>query len=190
MLLWVDAVGGFLVCDSERILVGQAVPASGVDVAIQGDISRRHLTIHRDGEGYVVAATSRTLVDGREVSGAVALRDGAIIRIGSAVQMRFRQPHPLSASALLTITSHHRTQPAVDGVILMAGTVVLGPAPSCHLQCRDFSQDVILFHREKQWFCRCEGGLEIDGVPYSLEGPVAAGARVAGKDFSLSLESA
>ena len=53
-MLWIDAVGGFLVCLGDEIIIGQAVPGYDVDVPIQADISRQHVKIRREGEGYVL----------------------------------------------------------------------------------------------------------------------------------------
>src|SRR6185436_19059712 len=37
-LLWIDAVGGYLVCLSDEVIIGQAFPGSQADLAIQADI--------------------------------------------------------------------------------------------------------------------------------------------------------
>src|ERR1700730_3640884 len=39
-LLWIDGVGGFLVCLSHRVTLGQANPESIVDIPLLADISR------------------------------------------------------------------------------------------------------------------------------------------------------
>ena len=54
LLLWVDAVGGFFVCQGSEIRIGQAVPDSNVDVPMLADLSRHHATIRRDEEGYTI----------------------------------------------------------------------------------------------------------------------------------------
>src|SRR5262245_61905036 len=51
-LLWVDAVGGYLVCLDDRIILGRAGPDSPADVPLMGDLSRNHATLVRSGEGY------------------------------------------------------------------------------------------------------------------------------------------
>ena len=40
-ILWVDAVGGYLVCLGDEIVLGQAIPGTTVDVPILADLSRR-----------------------------------------------------------------------------------------------------------------------------------------------------
>ena len=44
-LLWVDAVGGYLVCLDDRIVLGRAGPDSHADVPLMGDLSRNHATL-------------------------------------------------------------------------------------------------------------------------------------------------
>ena len=41
-LLWVDGVGGYLVCEGDEVTLGQPVQGSYVDVPVLGDVSRIH----------------------------------------------------------------------------------------------------------------------------------------------------
>src|SRR5438105_15843073 len=43
-LLWVDGVGGFLVCLGNRVTLGQATPDAYVDIPLFADVSRVHAT--------------------------------------------------------------------------------------------------------------------------------------------------
>ena len=187
-LLWVDAVGGFLVCCGNKVVLGQAAPGNQVDVPIQGDLARRHATLSRDREGYTLSADAETRVNGVAVRGAAALRDGALVELGPAVKLRFRLSHPLSATAQLLPVSHHRTRPSADGVLLLADTCFLGPGASCHIPARHFTHDVLLFRQGAGLRCRSGGVLEIDSVSWRGEGPLTTQSRVCGDDFSLSLE--
>ncbi len=65
-LLWVDGVGGYLVCLSHRVTFGQATGDGPVDVPLFADVSRLHAEITRDGEGYVVESGKSVLVNGKE----------------------------------------------------------------------------------------------------------------------------
>jgi hypothetical protein len=188
-LLWVDAVGGFLVCPQREVVVGLAVPDSAVDIPIQGDLARRHATILRDAEGYVLTPEAETRIDGRLLRGPVVLGDKSLIELGPAVKLRFRRPHPLSATARLEPASHHRTRPAVDGVLLLAESCVLGPSPMSHVVARHWRDGILLFHHGDELRCRVAGRLEIDGAVWRGEGPIQRNSHVAGSDFSLSLET-
>jgi hypothetical protein len=200
-ILWVDSVGGFLVCMADRVTLGQSLPSSlagpddadaksndRIEVPILGDLSRRHAVIRRDAEGYWVEPLRETRLDGRGVAAATTLDDGRVIELG-AVRLRFRRPHPLSATARLEPVSHHRTHPHTDGVLLMADTCILSADNSSHVQIPDLSGQVILFREGEGLACSAPGELEIDGKKHSRRGPVRLGSHVAGEDFSFSLEA-
>lgn len=187
-LLWVDAVGGYLVCQGSEISLGQPVPGSYVDVPILGDLSRLHAKIRRDGEGYLLEPVRQTKLNGQSIVRTVQLTDGCLIELGTGVRLRFRRPHPLSASARLDLVSRHRTQPAVDGVILMADSVVLGPGANSHIPCPDWTGEVVLAGRGDELFCRAPGKFTVDGVEVEGRSPLVPTAHVAGDDYSLSLE--
>jgi tetratricopeptide (TPR) repeat protein len=188
-LMWVDAVGGYLVCLGDEIVIGQAGPVAQADVPIQADISRQHLKIMRQGEGYVVAPLSGAVkVNSKPISSAALLSDGDELLLGEAVRLRFRKPHALSASARLEIVSRHRTQPFADAVLLMAESCVLGPKWQNHVICRDWSGDVVLYRNDGKLFCRAMESVEIDGTLHETRGPVQPTSRIVGNDFTMSLE--
>ena len=132
-LLWVDAVGGYLVCLDDRIVLGRAGPDSHADIPLMGDLSRNHATLVRNGEGYLLQAHQASFVNGKPVVDQAVLHDGDVIRLGSTVELEFRQPSPVSATARLSIVSRHRLPLAVDGVLLMAETCIVGEASQAHV---------------------------------------------------------
>jgi hypothetical protein len=189
--MWIDAVGGFLVCLADDVMLGQAVPGHRPDIPIFGDLSRRHAWIRRRGEGYVIEPIGRVRLGGHEATSRKSLADGDEIELGARVLLRFRQPHPLSGTARLEFLSHHGTQPSADAVLLMADSCVLGPKTHNHVVCRNWSHDVVLYRSGLgQLFCRADEGVVIDGKPFaSGHGPLCDDSRVTGRDFALSLES-
>jgi hypothetical protein len=189
-MLWIDAVGGYLVCLGDEVTIGQAVPNNRVDVPILADLSRKHAKICRRGEGYVLEPLGHKIVlDGKPVTGPTLLSDGDEIVLGDAVKLRFRKPHALSASARLEMLSPHRTQPGADAVILMAESCVLGPKWNNHVVCRDWNGDVVLYRSDHNIMCRAMESIEIYGRLHDGRGPVRPGSHVLGTDFSLSLEA-
>jgi hypothetical protein len=187
-LLWVDAVGGYLVCLNSEITIGQATPGNGVDVPIQADLSRRHATIRRQGESYVIEPLGRVRVEGKMIESTTLLSDGDEIELGSGVCLRFRKSHALSASARLDFVSRHRPQPYADAVLLMAESCVLGPKWHNHVVCRDWPDDVVLYRQDDDLYCRSMQPLEIDGLLCDGRGRITQSSRVTGDDFSMSLE--
>ncbi len=197
-MLWVDAVGGFWVCTGDEIVFGQPVGSgtpgsvsrgmSAVDIPILGDISSRHARIRRDEEGYLIEAIRDVYINGKRVKGMASLIDGTRIELGGSVRMVFRRPHPLSATARLDFASHHRTQPSADAILLMADACILGPTSVCHVVCRDWKEEVVLYRRAGQLCCRTAGRVEIDGILRDGKGPIALNSQVRGEGFSLGLE--
>ena len=189
-MLWIDAVGGYLVCLSDEVVIGQASPGTQVEVPIQADISRKHAKIIRQGEGYVLEPLGgKVVLAGKPVTGKVLLSDGDELVLGDAVKVRFRKPHVLSSSARLEMVSPHRTHPFADAVILMAESCVLGPKWQNHVVCRDWNGDVVLYRADDKIMCRAMESIEIDGQLHDGRGPVRPGSHVIGTDFSLSLEA-
>jgi len=186
-VIWVDAVGGFLVCVGDEVTFGQAVADARVDVPLVADVARRHATIRRDAEGYVIDPIAPTWLDDRLLESAAPLADAAAIRLGP-VTLRFRLPHPLSATARIDLTSSHRLRPSCDGVLLLAQSCVLGAGPTSHIVCPDWEHEVVLFYSAGKLSCHLAGEFEIDGRSHTDCGRLAPNSRVAGDGLSFSLE--
>jgi hypothetical protein len=193
-LLWIDAVGGYLVCLDDVVVLGQPSPgdhpSGGVQIAVPilADLSRRHATIRRDGGAYVLEPIQRVCVDGRPVDGPIVLTDNQLIQLGEAVRLRFTKPHALSSTARLVLESHHKTQPSADAVLLMADSIVLGPNRHCHVRCREWKHDVVVFRQGNQLYCRADRPLVLDGVACDGANELRPGARVEGEEFAFAWE--
>jgi hypothetical protein len=188
-LLWIDAVGGFLVCMDDRIEIGQPSPGNVVAVPILADISRRHAVIRRDAGAYVLEPLQTTRIDGREITGPHILADNQLIQLGDNVRIRFSKPHALSATARLVMASHHKTQPSADAVLLMADSCVMGPSRHCHVQCSDWKHDIVVYRQNDRLYCRADEPLTIDGSEAIGESEIASGVRVEGEEFSFTWET-
>ena len=196
ILLWIDEVGGFMVCLSNQVTLGQPVGGDSVEIPILGDISRKHATIERDSEGYVLRPIRPTFLNGQRVEQPRELTDSETIALGSAtggVQLSFRRPHALSMTARLDLRSRNRFEPATDAAILMADTCILGPKLSSHIVCPGWSREIVLFRQGERLFCRSGGSLEIDGKRVDgrngRPAEITKDSRIAGSDFAMSLES-
>ena len=186
-VIWVDAVGGFLVCVGDEVTFGQAVADARVDVPLVADVARHHATIRRDAEGYVLDPSGETWLDDRPLKSAAPLADAAALRFGP-VALRFRRPHPLSATARIDLASPHRPRPSCDAVLLLAQSCVLGAKPTSHIVCLDWPHEVVLFYSAGKLNCHVPGEFEIDGRSHTDCGRLGPGSRVAGDGFSFSLE--
>lgn len=186
-LLWADAIGGYLVCQGDRVVLGRVGSEGLADVPLLGDLSRQHATIVRDGDGYVLKAHRPCFVNGRRID-AAALRQGDVIRLGTSVELEFHQPSPVSASARLSFVSRHRLPVAVDGIILMAETCIIGPSAQAHIRATDLKAPVVLYRQDAALWCRAAGEFEVDGHPRLGRAPLGPASKVQGDRFSFSIE--
>jgi tetratricopeptide (TPR) repeat protein len=186
-LLWVDGVGGYLVCLANRVTLGQATPDGYVDVPLYADVSRLHAALTRENGSYVLEAMRSVQVNGQVVEKAL-LRPNDRVTLGTACQVQFRQPAPVSASARLDLTSGQRLPLSVDGVILMADTLLLGPGQGVHVAVPDLKHPVVLYRHKDGLGVRCPGPFLIDGQRCQERGLLRPTSSVSGEDFSLALE--
>jgi hypothetical protein len=186
--MWVDGVGGFLVCLRDSVVIGQANVEPPIDIPIRADLSRRHVQIRRQNEAYWVEPFAALKMEGRPIQSPQLLRDGDELQLGTSVQLRFRQPHPLSATARIEMLSHHRIGAGYNGVLLMSESCVLGPKWQNHVVCRDWSQELVLVKQGGQLACRSMQSFELDGQLCDGRGPLTFSSRISGDDFCVSLE--
>ncbi len=186
-LLWIDGVGGYLVCLANRVTLGQATPDAYVDIPLFADVSRIHASLTRDIEGYLLEATRPLQVNGQTMERAL-LQSGDRVTLGASCQLQFRQPVPVSSSARLDLASGHRLPLAVDGVLLMADTLVLGPDSQVHVAMPDLQQPIVLYRHKDELGVRHAGNLSIDGQRCTERGLLRANSTVTGDDFAFTIE--
>ena len=194
--LWIDEVGGFVVCTGESVTIGQspgllAVDEPLIEVPLQADISRRHATIRRGGEGFWLETAREVSIDGQRVERSAPLGRDSLITLRD-VKLRFSQPHPWSLSARLEFVSRHRTQPTCDGVLLVNDTLVLGPRESSHVVCPGWDDELVLAWRQGQWCLPGAGEpWQVDsgpgGVPLPGERPLELPIRLVSPAGAISL---
>jgi hypothetical protein len=146
--------------------------------------------IRRDREGYTIEPVRQVKLDGRPLTGPTTLADGNLIELGEGVEVRFRRPHALSATARLEIESRHKTDPTADAVLLMAESCVMGPGWQSHVVCRPWSHDLVLFRQGDDLVCRAGAECEVDGVALQGSARLTMSSRIDGEDFAVSLEEA
>ena len=118
----------------------------------------------------------------------MVLRDGDVIRLGSTVELEFRQPSPVSATARLAIVSRHRLPLAVNGVLLMAETCIVGEAAQAHIPAPALHNPVVLYRQAGALRCRAPGGLRCGREDLRRPRPLTLQSSVLGDGFSFSLE--
>jgi hypothetical protein len=185
--LWIDGVGGYLVCLGNRLTFGQGLPDARVDVPLIADVSRLHATLSRDAEGYVLEAVRPIQVNGATVTRAL-LQPGDRVTLGATCQFLFRLPVPGNTTARLDLVSGHRLPTSVDGVLLMAETLVLGPEAHSHIVAPDLKQPMILFRHRDGLGLRHPGELRVNGQKSAGRTILAPRAAVAGEDIAFAVE--
>src|SRR5207253_11277807 len=80
-LLWIDGVGGFLVCLANRVTLGQATQDGYVDVPLYADVSRLHAALTRENGNYVLEAMRQVQVNGKPAEKAL-LRPNDRVTLG------------------------------------------------------------------------------------------------------------
>lgn len=165
-----------------------AHPREAADIAILSDLKRRHATIVRTGEGYLLEAYGPARVSGREVHDRATLNDGALIELGRSVRWRFRQPSSLSLSARLEFVSDHRPTQAVDGLVLLADTCLLGPGDENHIVCPDWPGQVLFVRQKDELWCRSRLELTINGHRLNGGRRLRSGDVVMGEELRFRIE--
>ena len=187
-MLWVDGVGGYLVCPGPLSLVGQAVPGHCVQIPMRGDLLSQHVAFENSEQAIICRPIGATEIEGSVISEPSILQDGQQLKLGP-IQLRFAQSHPLSGTGLLSFESRHRTHPWSDGVLLVNGPIILGGNRKNHVNCRGWDRELLLFQRNGKWWVRTTGKIEVDGAIFENEAELTRNSRISGEDFSLSLEA-
>jgi hypothetical protein len=77
---------------------------------------------------------------------------------------------------------------AVDGVLLMAETLVLGPGPQAHVIVPELKQPVVLFRQKEGLGVRWSGNLVVDGQSFQERASLGPASRVTSDDFTFAIE--
>ena len=72
---------------------------------------------------------------------------------------------PLAQPRFSPLESHHKTEPAVDAIVLMSESCILGPKSQSHICCRNWDDDFVLFRRGDDLQFRTSASVEVDGEP-------------------------
>ena len=196
---WIDGVGAWLILTGSSVSLGRVngnvspliktpVNESEADIALVANLSRSHASIQRIDENYVLSPKSSVQIQNRPISYDTVLPDSCEITLGDSVRLSFSIPTPLSATAKMTFASEHRSRTAVDGVILMAETCLLGPSTSDHILCRSWTESVVLVQTPSGIVAKSKQELQIGGCKAVASDVVSGGQVVSGDDFRFRLE--
>lgn len=188
--LWVDSVGAYLVCFNPQVRIGGPVrpDVDAAEIALLSNLSRHHARILRSGEVWLLEPLGAASIDGGPIIKHRLLQDGNLLRLGESVELRFRQPSALSATARLDFESGHQTQPTVDGVILFAETCVMGAGLDAHIPGPAGSDRVLLVRRPSGLWCKAAGGIQVNEVDCGTEVACEIGKVYTGQGWCFRFE--
>ena len=189
LIAWVDAVGAVLLRPGERLTLG-GPPKGGeaADLPLVAPLKPVHAAVVRAGEGWAIEDADGSVAP-LAAEGAFALGPDGVVR-GTV-----RAPHPLSASAVVTVTGH-RPAPGwgpvrLEHVVIAAGPVLIGPGAECHVRVRGAAAPLLFRATDAGWQVR--GAEDPDGRAGGSAAlgwrAVAAGDAAAGGGVSLRLEA-
>lgn len=185
-ILWIDGVGGYLVCLAAKVSLGQASEGA-VDIPLFADVSRLHAYISRDSEGYLLEALRPAQVNGKPAEKTL-LRDGDDIVLGGGCRLKFHQPVAIANTARLELASRHKLPLSLDGVLLMDETCLFGPSADAHVVVPDLPRPIALLRRKDELIVQSGGAFAIDGKPVKGRGAVGLNSTISGEEFRFSLE--
>ena len=188
-ILWVDGVGGFLICCGAQNKLGQAIPDSDVTVPLRGDLDRVHAKIETVEDRHLLHSIGSVSVDGYRLREPAVLIHGQTIQLGDTVAIGYRKPHPLSSTAVLDFVSRHRTFPWSDAALIAGDSIVLGNQSRNHIVCPRWKHELILFRRQNQWFCKTKARASHNGDVLTANSALRDKSRIEGDDFSFSIEA-
>ena len=188
-LMWVDAVGGYLVCLNNQLTIGQARPGSKVDIPLLADISSKHARLKREGEegDYIIEPLAPVLVQNQEIKSPTLLHHEDVISLGTA-ELQFTKPHPLSTSARLDLLGQRRTNPYTDAILLMSDTLIIGNNMANHVVYHGEDHQVVLYQQDGKLLCRSNQPVNLDGIVDQRGGELFYGSQVKSDLISFSLE--
>jgi hypothetical protein len=187
-LLWVDSVGGFLICLGQQLTLGQCLEDNLVEIPLVADVSRMHACLSRDTEGWMLEALRPVRVNNQETTRTL-LKDNDRVTLGHSCQFVFSQPVGLSTTARLSLISGHPFPLALDGVLLMGETVLIGPGPQAHVVVPEMNRNVVLFRHRDGLGVRAEGRpLTVNGQAGQTRAILGECGQVEGDDLCFALE--
>ncbi|MBS0263004.1 MAG: hypothetical protein JSS02_13750 [Planctomycetes bacterium] len=188
-LVWVDQVGAFLLSLKNEVAIGgPAIDGGAADISFLANLSRRHATIVRSGERYVLHAQAPSHVAGRPVHDRSDLTDGCEILLGGSVRLAFRQPSVMSGTARIDFLSDHRPARAVDAIILMDDTCLVGPGTDKHIRCRPGQSALLLYRRDGKLWCKSREDVFVDGQHAPEGAELRSGSVVTGNELRFRIE--
>ncbi len=150
--LWIDGVGGYAMCDASSFVFGSAMGAADIDAAVFADIPARVFSIATIDETTLLYPTTDGVRVGKVlIERPTVIKTGDVIDVQGKVGLLFRKPNPYSHTAMLTLTTRHRWNHHVDGVVLMSHCCLIGNSSHAHIVNPHSDREWMLTRSDDQW---------------------------------------
>ena len=199
-IAWIDGVGAWLILTGDTVSIGRVSspgigllapkkkPDNEADITVMADLSRKHATLQRVGESYVLAAHGRVAVQNRPFNDQTVIPDCCEFQLNESVRFGFSLPTPLSSSARLTFQSTHRPNIKVDGIVLMSQSCLLGHGDAHHIPCSGWPSSVVLAQTSRGIAVKSRDELFVDSKLVNGRTDISAGQIVSGPGLRFRIE--
>ena len=153
-------------------------------------IAGLHAEILRDAQGgYLIESGRETTVNGVPATRGV-LRPGDRVTLGASCQLVFHRPAAVSNTARLELASGHRLPWAVNEVLLMDQTLILGTGDQSHVRLPDGDGPYrLVLHRTADGLAlKCPGKFRVEGRPATDRAALPLPASVQTDRVTFTLE--
>ena len=148
LLFQIDGVGGIMLLQNDRVVIGGASRGTGIDVAVMTDGVPAPIEVVRDGEDYWLSSEHEIKVNDRKTDRHL-LSHGDVIHVGRRGRLRFSKPVAASSSAILEIKGAPLSRNDIRRVVLFADSLLLGGGSGVHIAVKDSSSKYVV-HRKKR----------------------------------------
>ena len=182
---WIDAVGGYRVFLEPPVTIGQM--GAGAELELMANVSARHAELRWGVGGAVLTAREDAAVNGKP-GNTFLLRDRDKIKLRD-VEFNYRRPIAWSSTGVLSLASRHRMPLALDGIVLMGETCVVGDRADAHIRSR-WTPPVTLQRQADGLWVFAPGAFQVDGEPARDRAKLTPRSEVRGSWGSFRFEPA
>ncbi|MCS7016175.1 MAG: hypothetical protein NZM42_08710 [Gemmatales bacterium] len=179
-VLWIDILGGYLLCLAPRISVGSrqfsttttATSDPQPDIPLLAPLQPVHVWLERDREGYSWQAVGPCRYAGHEMTGGVWTAGSELILLTDAgreaCRLTLALPYPNSLSARLCWRSPARLATHLQSALLVSQALLLGPSRQAHVS-SELLPETWLFPTSSGWLLRAQADVFFDqeSIPLS-----------------------
>lgn len=162
-ILQIDGIGAYYVFSGDRVTLGpvSASQRSDIELVTAPDVQTKQIE-RIDGDYFFGDANQAVRV---APASNRLLADHDRIELSPRCRFKFALPNPASSTACLMPSSARFPRADINGVILMAREILIGPERNCHIQSGQVTEQAMLYLHDQQIRCRTAQPIRVDGKP-------------------------